>query len=92
MRTAVRFVLLFCLNTMYAQTPMRQQPRFALEITEDGFPSSFVIVPEGPRSGAVESTFFGASLHLLPGRDAGDSEQTQPCAVRVLSMANCYFG
>lgn len=88
MRTAVRFVLLFCLNTMYAQTPMRQQPRFALEITEDGFPSSFVIVPEGPRSGAVESTFFGASLHLLPGRDAGDSEQTQPSAVRVLSKVD----
>ena len=85
MRTAIRFVLLFCLNTMYAQTPMRQQPRFALEITEDGFPSRFVIVPEDSGGGGIDSTFFGASFHLLPGRDAGNSEQTQPSAVRVVS-------
>lgn len=88
MRTAIRFVLLFCLNTMYAQTPMRQQPRFALEITEDGFPSRFVIVPEDSGGGGIDSTFFGASFHLLPGRDAGNSEQTQPSAVRVVSKVD----
>ena len=83
MRTSVRFVLLFCLNTMYTQTPMRQQPRFALEISEDGFPSRFVIVPEEPQGS--EMRFFGSYLHLLPGRDAGWGHQV--AETRRLALA-----
>jgi hypothetical protein len=84
MRTAVRFVLLLCTTTMlYAQTPVRQ-PRFALEVSEDGFPPRFVIVPEGDRVGELASVFFGSSLHPLPGHDAGNSEKTQTSAVKLV--------
>ena len=69
MRTAIRFVLLFSsITTLHAQTPV-QQPRFALEISEDGYPPHFVIVPEG---GGIDS-MFSPSLHPLSGHDAGDS-------------------
>lgn len=84
MRTAIRFVLLLCTTTMlYAQTPV-QQPRFALEISEDGFPPRFVIVPEGEQVGELDSMFFGPSLHPLPGHDAGNSDRTQPSAVKLV--------
>jgi hypothetical protein len=86
MRTAVRSILLFCISTTYAQTPVRQQPRFALEIAEDGVPSRFVIVPEEPRGGEIDARFF--DFHLLPGREAGNSEQSQPSAVRVVSKVD----
>jgi len=81
MRTAIRFVLLsFTITTLHAQTQV-QQPRFALEISEDGYPPHFVIVPEG---GGIDSMFFGPSLHPLSGHDAGDSEKTQPSAVKLV--------
>ena len=81
MRTAIRFVLLFLtITALHAQTQV-QQPRFALEISEDGYPPHFVIVPEG---GGIDSMFFGPSLHPLPGHDAGDSEKTQPSAVNLV--------
>ena len=67
MRAAIRFVLLLCTATMlHAQAPV-QQPRFALEISEDGFPPLFVIVHEGQQGGGM---FFSFALHQLPGDGA----------------------
>jgi len=84
MRTAIRFVLLFfTITTLHAQTQV-QQPRFALEISEDGYPPHFVIVPEGQQGGGVDSMFFDPFLHPLPGHDAGNSEKTQPSAVKLV--------
>jgi hypothetical protein len=81
MRIAIRFVLLFStITTLHAQTQV-QQPRFALEISEDGYPPHFVIVPEG---GGIDSMFFGPSLRPLPGHDAGNSEKTQPSAFKLV--------
>lgn len=80
MRTASRFILLLCTATMlYPQTPVRQ-PKFALEISEDGFPPHFVIVPEG----GVDSTLTSAYLHPLQGQDIRDSEKTRPSAIKLL--------
>jgi hypothetical protein len=85
MRTAIRFGLLFfTITTLHAQTQV-QQPRFALEISEDGYPPRFVIVPEGQQGGGIDSMFFfDPSLHPLSGHDAGDSEKTQPSAVKLV--------
>jgi len=84
MRTAIRFVLLFLtITTLHAQTQV-QQPRFALEISEDGYPPHFVIVPEGQQGGGIDSMFFGPHLHPLPGHDAGNSEKNQPSAVKLV--------
>ena len=85
MRTAIRFVLLFfTITTLQAQTQV-QQPRFALEISEDGYPPHFVIVPEGQQGdGGIDSMFFDPSRHPLPGHDAGNSEKTQPSAVKLV--------
>ena len=81
MRTAIRLALLLCATTMlYAQAPVRQ-PRFALEISEDGFPSRFVIVPEG---GSIDSMSFGPTLQPLPGHDAGNSENARPSAIKLV--------
>jgi hypothetical protein len=84
MRTALRFVLLFStVATLHAQTQV-QQPRFALEIGEDGYPPHFVMVPEGPQVGEMDAIFFSPSLHPLTGHDAGNSEKTQPSAVKLV--------
>ena len=84
MRTASRFVLLLCTATMQCpQTPVRQ-PRFALEISMDGFPPQFVIVPEG----GVDSTFPGDYLHPLRGQDIRDSEKTRPSAIKLVSKVD----
>jgi hypothetical protein len=81
MRTAIRCILLLCITTMlYAQTPVRQ-PRFALEISDDGFPSRFVNVPE---VGGLDSMFFHPSHHPLPAHEAGNSEKTEPSAVELV--------
>jgi hypothetical protein len=83
MRTAIRFVLPFLIiTTLHAQTQV-QQPRFALEISEDGYPTHFVIVPEGHQGGGIGSMFLSPALHPLPGRDAGSSEKNQPSAVKL---------
>jgi hypothetical protein len=63
-----------------AQTPV-QQPRFALEISEDGVPPRFVNVPE---VGGVSSIFFHPSHHPLLGHEAGNSEETEPSAVELI--------
>jgi len=68
---------------LYPQTPVRQ-PRFALEINEDGFPPHFVIVPEG----GVDSTLTSAYLHPLRGQDFRDSEKTRPSAIKLLCRVN----
>ena len=82
MRTPIRFTLLLCITTMlYAQSPV-QQPRFALEISEDEFPSPrFVNVPE---VGGLDWMFFRASPHPLPGHEAGNSEKTEPSAIELV--------
>jgi hypothetical protein len=81
MRSAIRCMLLLCIPTMlYAQTPVRQ-PRFALEITEDGFPSRFVNVPEVDR---LDSMFFDPSHHPLPAQEVANSEKTEPSAVELV--------
>lgn len=82
MRIPIRFTLLLCITTMlYAQSPV-QQPRFALEISEDEFPSPrFVNVPE---VGGLDSMFFRASPHPLPGHEAGNSEKTEPSAIELV--------
>jgi hypothetical protein len=80
MRTAIRCILLLCITTMlYAQTPVRQ-PRFALEISEDGFPSRFVNVPE---VGGIDSMFFQPTHHPLPAHEVGN-EKTEPSAVQLV--------
>lgn len=85
MRTAIRFTLLLCITTMlYAQSPV-QQPRFALEISEDGFPRRFVNVPE---VGGIDSVFFQPSHHPLPGHEAGNPEKTEPSAVELVSKVD----
>jgi hypothetical protein len=58
-----------------------RQPRFALEISEDGVPSRFVNVPE---VGGLDSTFFHPSHHPLPAHEAGNSEKTEPSAVELV--------
>jgi len=79
---AIRFVLLLCSATMlHAQAPV-QQPRFALEIREDGFPSHLVNVPEGRQVGGVDSMFF--DLHQLPGYVASSPEKRKPSAVELV--------
>jgi hypothetical protein len=84
MRTPIRFVLLFfTITTLHAQTQV-QRPRFALEIGEDGYPPHFVIVPEGPQVGEMDSMFFSPSLHPLTDHDAGNSEKTRPSAVKLV--------
>jgi hypothetical protein len=65
-----------------AQAPV-QQPRFALEISEDGFPPRFVNVPEGQQVGGVDSMFF--DLHQLPGYGARNPEKRKPSAVELVS-------
>ena len=76
MRTASRFVLLLCTaTTLYAQTPVRQ-PRFALEVSEDGFPARFVVVPE---EGLASSTF--PPLHPVRERNIRESEKPRPSAI-----------
>src|ERR1700721_321564 len=83
MRTAIWFVLPFLtITALHAQTQV-PQPRFALEISEDGYPSHFLIVPEGQQGGGIDSMFFGPSLHPLPGHDTGNSEKPQPSAVKL---------
>ena len=80
MRTASRFVLILCTaTTLYPQTPV-PQPRFALEISIDGFPTHFVIVPEG----GVESTLTGGYLHPLRVQDIRDSDKTRPSAIKLV--------
>jgi hypothetical protein len=80
MRTALRFVLLLCATRMmYAQTPV-QEPKFALEISEDGIPPRFVNIPE---VGGLDWIFFAPSLHPQPERDTGDSNKTQPSGVKL---------
>ena len=80
MRIAIRCILLLCVTTMlYAQTAVRQ-PRFALEISEDGFPSRFVNVPE---VGGIDSMFFQPSHHPLPAHEVGN-ETTEPSAVELV--------
>jgi len=84
MRTAIRFVLLFStITTLHAQTQV-QQPRFALEISEDGYPPHFVIVPEGQQAGGIDSMFFSPALHQLPGYGARNPEQRKPSAVELV--------
>jgi hypothetical protein len=81
MRLAIRFVLLLCSATvLHAQAPV-QQPRFALEISEDGFPPRFVNVPEGPQV-VLDSMFF--DLHQLPGYGARNLEKRKPSAVDLV--------
>jgi hypothetical protein len=79
MRPAIRFVLLLCSATMlHAQAPV-QQPRFALEISQDGFPPHFVNVPEGRQ--VVDAMFF--DLHQLPGYVASNPGKRRPSAVEL---------
>jgi hypothetical protein len=84
MRPAIRFVLLLCTAAMlYAQAPVKQ-PRFALEISEDGFPPHFVNVPEGQQAGGIDSMFFSPDLHQLAGYDARNPEKRKPSAVELV--------
>lgn len=82
MHTALRFIFLLCITTLLrAQTPV-QQPRFALEISEDEFPSPrFVNVPE---VGGLDSMFFRAPPRPLPRHEAGNAETTEPSAVELV--------
>ncbi len=82
MRIAMRFVLAFlCVSAMLcAQTPV--EPRFALEISEDGTMTRYQIVPE---SGKVSlSTFLDPALHQLAGQDTGNIEKPKPSTVLLV--------
>src|SRR2546429_2134526 len=65
MRTFIRLILLVCPVTMlYPQTPT-QQPKFALEISEDGPPLHYELVPQGQLVRSDSLSFApGPYLHL----------------------------
>jgi hypothetical protein len=80
MRTVIRLILLFCPATMlYAQTPTQQQ-KFALEISEDGPPLHYELVPQGG-----ESLSFAPSpyLHFRSGRTTADAKKNLASALML---------
>jgi len=76
MRTVIRLILLSCPATMlYAQTPT-QQPKFALEISEDGPPLHYELVPQGELvRGESLSIAPSPYLHLRSGRATADAKK-----------------
>src|SRR5882762_6049926 len=76
MRTVIRLILLFCPATMlYAQAPT-QQPKFALEISEDGPPLHYELVPQGELvRGESLSIAPSPYLHLRSGRTTADAKK-----------------
>jgi hypothetical protein len=81
MRTVIRLILLFCPATaLYAQTPT-QQPKFALEISEDGSPLHYKLVPQG-------ELVRGQSLSIAPSplrseRTAADAKKNLASALML---------
>jgi hypothetical protein len=75
MRTVIRLILFSCLATMlYAQTPTLQ-PKFALEISEDGPPLHYELVPQGEFGGESLSIVPGPYLHLRSGGTTADAKK-----------------
>src|SRR6202008_1057974 len=81
MRTVILLILLFCPATeLYAQTPT-QQPKFALEIREDGPPLHYKLVPQG-------ELVRGQSLSIAPSplrseRTAADAKKNLASALML---------
>jgi hypothetical protein len=81
MRTVIRLILLFCPATaLYAQTPT-QQSKFALEISEDGPPLHYKLVPQG-------ELVRGQSLSIAPSplrseRTAADAKKNLASALML---------
>lgn len=84
MRTVIRLILLFCPATiLYAQTPT-QQPKFALEISEDGPPLHYELVPQGKVvSGQSLSIAPSPYLHLRPERGGADAKKNLASALML---------
>ncbi len=81
MQTVIRLILLFCPATMLcAQTPTQQQ-KFALEITEDGPPLHYEIVPQ--RGESLSIAFPGPYLHLRSGRTTADAKKNLASALML---------
>lgn len=83
MRTVIRLILLFCPATiLYAQTPT--QPKFALEISEDGPPLHYELVPQGKVvSGQSLSIAPSPYLHLRPERGSADAKKNLASALML---------
>jgi hypothetical protein len=85
--TALLIVLLYA-TAVYAQKPV-EQPKFALEMSEDGFPPHYLIVDQGKIfsifnvSGSPNPYF-----HPLPKHDAGNTETIQPSALNLVCNLN----
>jgi hypothetical protein len=84
MRTVIRWILLFCPATMlYAQAPT-QQPKFALEISEDGPPLHYELVPQGELvRGQSLSIAPSPYLHLRSGRATADAKKKLASAFKL---------
>ena len=84
MRTVIRLILLFCPATMlYAQAPT-QQPKFALEISEDGPPLHYELVPQGELvRGESLSIAPSPYLHLRSGRTTADAKKNLASALML---------
>jgi hypothetical protein len=84
MRTVIRLSLLFCPATiLYAQTPA-QQPQFALEISEDGPPLHYELVPQGKLlSGQSLSIVPSPYLHLRSERTGADAKKNVASALML---------
>ncbi len=84
MRTFIRLILLVCPVTMlYPQTPT-QQPKFALEISEDGPPLHYEFVPQGQLVRSESLSFApGPYLHLRSGRTTADAKKNLTSAIML---------
>lgn len=84
MRTVIRLILLSCPATMlYAQTPT-QQPKFAIEISEDGPPLHYELVPQGKLvSGQSLSIAPSPYLHLRSERTSADAKKNLASALML---------
>ena len=84
MRTFIRLILLVCPVTMlYPQTPT-QQPKFALEISEDGPPLHYELVPQGQLVRSESLSFApGPYLHLRSGRTTADAKKNLTSAIML---------
>ena len=88
MRPTALMTVLLCATAVYAQKPV-EQPRFALEMSEDGFPPHYLIVGQGQ----VFSIFSVSGspnpyFHPLPKHDTENAETAQPSALKLVCNLN----
>src|SRR2546429_5491702 len=70
-------------SMLYPQTPT-QQPKFALEISEDGPPLHYELVPQGQLVRSESLSFApGPYLHLRSGRTTADAKKNLTSAIML---------